>query len=158
MAAPMNHREHTAENLIAALLFMGIGIAALIIASDYPVGTLRRMGPGLYPMIIGGLLIAVGTGLAIQTLVTGRFEWRLPEWPGWRTLRAVFFVLLALLVFALLIRPAGLFIATSVLVFTATRAEPGYNLVSALVLSLSLAGLCAGIFVYGIGLPFRVWP
>jgi putative tricarboxylic transport membrane protein len=67
-------------------------------------------------------------------------------------------VTLSLIAFALLIRPAGLFIATAALALVARQAERGASLVRSVVLALALATLSAAIFVYAIGLPFRVWP
>ncbi|MDP2411804.1 MAG: tripartite tricarboxylate transporter TctB family protein [Pseudolabrys sp.] len=146
------------ENLISAILFVAIGTAAMIIATDYPIGSLRRMGPGLFPLLLGGLLTAVGIGLAVQSLLRFSLPWSFLGLPALATLRAMFFVMLALAAFAVLIRPAGLFPATAIMVFISTRAEPGHGIVSALVLSFVLAVTTALIFVYGIGLPIRLWP
>jgi fumarylpyruvate hydrolase len=44
------------------------------------------------------------------------------------------------------------------LVLLATRAEPGYPILSAVMLAVAMAVLSTGIFVYALGLPFRIWP
>ena len=149
---------HPIQDFIAALIFVAIGVGAFVVAGDYPVGTARRMGPGMFPLLVGGLLIAVGVGLAVQATFGGAFRLHRLHVADLRTLRALFFVLLALLVFALLIRPAGLFLATAATTFVSTRAEPGHRLLPAVVLALSVAALASLIFVQAIGLPIRVWP
>jgi putative tricarboxylic transport membrane protein len=116
------------------------------------------MGPGMLPLLIGGLLALVGIALAVQSFVLGGEGDETVSLPGLETCRAAFFVLLALLAFGLLIRPLGLFLATVVLVLVASRAEPRYPLLHAALLSLALGAMIVAIFVYGLGLPFRVWP
>jgi hypothetical protein len=140
------------------LLFALIGAGAVVMAQDYPLGTLARMGPGMLPTILGIMLGAVGVALTIQSFFTGDPEESGIQVPGKAAIRAAFFLLLGLLAFALLIRPAGLFIAIMVLVMVATRAEPGYPIIGAVVLAVVMAVLSTGIFVYALGLPFRIWP
>lgn len=146
------------EDLMAALLFIVIGVGAFVIALEYPTGTLRRMGPGVFPLLVSGLMIVIGAALAVQTLASGRLKAIPSLRPKFEIVRALFFVMASLLAFALLVRPAGLFIATAVQVFIATRAEPGRALTGSIVLSLSLAVIAAVIFIYGIGLPIPLWP
>ncbi len=145
------------ENLLSGFMFVGIGLGTVYVAADYPMGTLRRMGPGMLPIILGLMLCATGIALAVQSVLAGEHDPDI-EAPNWAAIRAAFFVLLSMLAFALLMRPAGMFIATMVLVLTASRAERGYPLLTAIILSVVLAGVAVGIFVYGLGLPFRVWP
>ncbi len=153
---------HPVEDLAAAIIFIVVAAGAFVIALDYPIGTLHRMGPGMFPLLISGLLTAIGVGLVVQSLVA----WRLravssvvPELvPNLVTVRALFVVMVSLLAFAVLVRPAGLFIATGVLAFIATRTEPGRGVVGSLILSLALSCITAAIFVYGIGVPIPLWP
>ena len=43
----------------AGMMLIGIGAAAMFIARDYRFGSALRMGPGFFPTILGGILIAV---------------------------------------------------------------------------------------------------
>jgi hypothetical protein len=140
-------------------LFLGIGIVAVVLAYGYPVGTMARMGPGMLPLILGGLLTAVGLALCVRSILpVGGADTTGDALPPLRTFRAALFVLLGLLVFAVTIRPMGLFLATVGLVLVSSRAEPGYSLAGAGVLAAVLAAMVSGIFVHGLGLPLRVWP
>jgi hypothetical protein len=152
-------RIRSQADFAAGLMFAGIGIGALLLGFDYGAGSVHRMGPGMLPILVSALLVAVGIALSAQSCIArgdeGGGEVSLP---GWATYRAAFFVLLALLAFGLLMRPAGLFLATVALVLVSSRAEPRYSLLQAGVLSLALAATVVAIFVHGLGLPFRVLP
>ena len=41
------------KDFVAGLMFIAIGIAAIVIASNYTLGTAARMGPGYFPRILG---------------------------------------------------------------------------------------------------------
>jgi len=146
------------EDLLSAIIFIVIGVAGFVLAQEYRTGTLQRMGPGMFPLMISGLLTAIGVGLAVQTLLSGRLKHVPSVIPTSTTVRSLFFVMLSLFVFAMLIQTAGLFIASAAQVFIATRAEPGRKVIGSVILSLTLATLAALIFVYGIGLPIPLWP
>lgn len=153
-----------AEDLVAAGIFIALGIGAFVIALDYRTGTLHRMGPGIFPLLVSGLMVILGAALAVQALAA----WRLRRSagagtgtgliPDFAAVRALIFTMASLLVFAMLIRPAGMLISITVMAFIATRAQSGRPIMSSLILSATLAVLCAVIFVYGIGLPISLWP
>tara|TARA_R110002012_G_scaffold199066_1_gene367961 strand:- start:88 stop:534 length:447 start_codon:yes stop_codon:yes gene_type:complete len=55
------------KEIAAGFLMLLIGVAALLIVSDYNIGSARRMGPGYFPLILSGLLSLVG----VLIIVTG---------------------------------------------------------------------------------------
>jgi hypothetical protein len=157
----MEDPRDRSRDIACALFFIAIGIGAVAIALNYPLGTPRRMGPGALPFLVGGLMVAVGIALAAQAWARGNRAGpllMLPALPSAHAARAVIFVTLSLIVFALLIRPAGLFLATAALAVVARQAEPGASLFGTAITALVLAFICSAIFVWAIGLPFRVWP
>ena len=48
------------KDLWAGLMLIAIGAAAVLVARNYPFGTALRMGPGFFPVILGGLLVLFG--------------------------------------------------------------------------------------------------
>ena len=48
------------KDVWAGLMLICIGAAAMFFARNYPFGTALRMGPGYFPMLLGGLLILFG--------------------------------------------------------------------------------------------------
>ena len=45
---------------------MALGAAAIAVASGYRLGTFAAMGPGMFPMILGGVLVLLGIGVVIE--------------------------------------------------------------------------------------------
>ena len=45
------------KDLWAGLMLVGIGAGSMFVARNYPFGTALRMGPGYFPVILGGLLV-----------------------------------------------------------------------------------------------------
>lgn len=134
------------KDLLSGLMFLLIGAALLTLSQDYTVGTLRDMGPGYFPLILGGLLIALGAALALLSLRgerDGSFD-RLSIGP-------LVCVLGSALLFGVLLRPAGLLIAVAVSVLVAAAATSKSNPVSAGLLALVLAAGSAFLFVYALG-------
>jgi TctA family transporter len=67
-------------DIIGGVALIVGGTAFAIIGADYNIGTLRRMGPGYFPLSIGIILIAFGFLVALPALiragVTPKPEWR----------------------------------------------------------------------------------
>jgi hypothetical protein len=160
------NKDDPQTDFVAAAMFVVIGASAVWIATEYSAGTLRRLGPGALPLGVGVLLVLCGVGLGLQAFLRARRDpvWRdlpllsFPALPQPHVIRSTLCVVVGLVLFGLLIRPAGLFLATAALVFVSSRAESGSPLLGSLVLALIIPLICVGIFVYGIGLPFKVWP
>ena len=55
------------KDFYAGLMFFGIGLFAMILAFQYPLGTAARMGPGYFPRVLGGILMALGAILSIRS-------------------------------------------------------------------------------------------
>src|SRR5229473_2536330 len=48
------------KDFFAGLIFIAFGLAAIIIGSNYSLGSAARMGPGYFPRILGILLLEHG--------------------------------------------------------------------------------------------------
>ena len=60
------------KDFYAGLLFIAFGIAAIVIGSNYALGTAARMGPGYFPRILGILLVTLGAILALRATAAAR--------------------------------------------------------------------------------------
>src|SRR6266571_1517657 len=58
------------KDFFAGLIFVAFGIAAIVIGSNYALGTAARMGPGYFPRILGILMIVLGTVVMFGLIVT----------------------------------------------------------------------------------------
>lgn len=140
------------QDFFAGLVFLGFGVGAIAIARHYPMGSAMRMGPGYFPAILGGLLILTGLALALRAF-------RLQGDPvGTWAVRPLLLVHGAVVAFALLVQPLGLVVATLALVVLSRLGGWDARAGEVAVLFVCLAGLAVGLFVYGLGLPFRIWP
>lgn len=141
-----------ARDFHAGLLFVLLGLVAVGVARTYAMGTAARMGPRYFPTILGGLLVVLGVVVAARALrLRGEAIGR------WR-LRPLALVLGAVLAFAALVQPLGLVLATLAVVVVGRLAGPRPRPLEVGLLSLALTALAVGLFVWGLRLPFKVWP
>ncbi|HEX9278487.1 MAG TPA: tripartite tricarboxylate transporter TctB family protein [Casimicrobiaceae bacterium] len=140
------------KDFFAGLLFIAIGVAAIAIASNYPLGSAARMGPGYFPRILGILLIALGAVLALRAL---RLQGSpLPRWP-WRP---TVVVLASVVLFGAIVNAVGVAISTVVLIITASAASHEFRPKESLIAGVLLAALAVGVFVIGLKLQLPIWP
>jgi hypothetical protein len=64
----MEIKIRSSRDFCAGLIFICFGIAALFIGGSYPMGTSSRMGPGYFPVLLGGILTLLGFIIAGQGL------------------------------------------------------------------------------------------
>lgn len=140
------------QDLWAGILFMAIGAVTAAAALDYPLGATRNIGPGYFPVLLGGILIVIGAAVAVKGLRADAEP--LGSW----AIRPLILITAAVVVFALLVRPLGLAVATLSLVAISSLAGAGFSLVRVLVLSAALVMLAAIIFIYLLSLPFSLLP
>ncbi|MDW9500541.1 hypothetical protein CN074_31930 [Sinorhizobium medicae] len=154
------NRIRRPSDFFSGLIFLGVGVFAIVQAIDYPLGTLRTMGPGYFPILVAVLLCGIG-----MTLV-GKSAAGEAENPVTVSLWPLLVVLAGLLAFALTLLKAGLFVAIVLLVMIVGGASGKYRPLASAVLALALAAACVAIFVLALGqqLPvfgewfdFRFW-
>ncbi len=140
------------KDLLAGLLFVCFGVGFMIVARNYPMGNAVRMGPGYFPSILGGSLALLGLA------VTLRAFWLEGEGVKRIIWRPLLLVIGAVVAFSLLVEPLGLVLATLALIFMSCLGGWDFRMVEVTLLFIFLAALAAGVFVYTLGLPFKVWP
>jgi hypothetical protein len=148
----MKIRIHNSQDFYAGLMFIFFGVLFLLGARNYPMGSAVRMGPGYFPAVLGGLLTVIGFVISAGALRSG--EESIKSW----ALRPMILVTIAVLGFAVLVNTAGLILAILALVILSCLAGSEFRLREVAGLSIVLAVLTVGVFVYGFGLPFKVWP
>jgi len=136
------------KDVWAGALLIAIGAAAIFLARNYGFGTALRMGPGFFPIVLGGLLILFG--LAILTSGLRSNEKIAGSW----SLRALVMLPLSLVLFGVLMEHGGFVPAMIVLIFGSATAGTEFKLVEVLLFSLGLTAVCAAVFVWGLGLPY----
>jgi len=124
----------------------------MVVAQRYRFGTPARMGPGFFPIMLGGILVALGLSLTVPALIrTGEPLSRVH-------LRPLLTILAAIVVFALLLQPLGFVLAATILVLISGLADPELRPVESVGLALLLTTFSVVIFVMMLGLPLNLWP
>ena len=135
---------------IAGALMVATGLFISIESLNYSFGTIARMGPGMTPFGLGVILTITGVLIFIFAKPVSVDEEDKPRF------RPVILPLAGILAFALLVDRAGLAPATFALVFISGVADPEHNIKSLTGLFFVLLALVWVVFVYFIGVPFRM--
>ena len=145
-------RIRSQSDFWCGLLFLAIGVTVMVLAQQYRVGTAARMGPGFFPILLGGLLGFLGLTLSIPALfMDGEKTPRLP-------LRPLAMILLGVAAFGVALEFLGFAIAVVALVLIGGLADPDLRPLESLGLALFLAVFSVGVFVALLGMPLTVWP
>ena len=134
----------------SGVIFVVVGVAAVVFARDHPMGTTMRMGPAYFPTTLGILLGLIGLAVILRALIQ----------PGPPVERFSFWkpalVLGSNVLFGLLLRPLGLVVSIVVLVLLSAYASERFRWSAALVLAIALAAGSALGFVRLLGLPIPI--
>ena len=144
--------QRSVRDLAAGLIFIALGLAFAIAASRYPIGTAFRMGPGYFPIVLGGLLVLLGILVAVEGIVAGEAApiGAVP-WP------AILLILGSILFFGVTVRGLGLVPSLCVTVLMAAFASRRTTALAALLIALGLTVACVIIFVEALGLSITLF-
>lgn len=139
------------QDLIAGLVTVTFGLFALYTAAAYPIGSLLRMGPGLFPCVLAALIVLLGAALVIAA-----FHPR-PRAPSIELrLRPPLMIGAGVSLFALLLERAGLVPATLALVVVSSLAESRWRPIRALTLAIGMTILVYLVFIVALQMPIKV--
>lgn len=142
------------RDVIGGVLMVVIGLAFTWYASShYALGTLRQMGPGMFPAGLGVVLAFLGILLGVSAMFR---PGTMPQIRTWTP----FFVLAAIVAFALSIRPLGLIPAVLAVTIISSFAELRVRPSSLFLLCLALSMIAWVTFGLGLNLPIPMfrWP
>ncbi len=130
----------------AAVLLGLLGVYVIWQGSGYEIGSLRRMGPGFFPVMVGSVLVLFAGLLVLEVRHSEK------EQAFWVP-RPLLMISLGFVAFAALLDRAGLVPATLALVILVSFAEKPVRPVAALVTAAGLSVLGVLVFIYGFGIP-----
>ena len=136
------------KDLLAGLVFVAFGLAFAVTAWSYDLGTALRMGPGYFPLVLGGMLVLLGALIVVEGFIAGEGEaiGAVP-WRGLVLLTA------AVLFFGFTVRGLGLAPSLFVTVLLAAFSSHRTTIVSALAMAFGLTAFCIVVFVKALGMP-----
>jgi putative tricarboxylic transport membrane protein len=145
-------RIRSPKDFWAGLIFVMIAAAFILLASQYRLGDLHRMGPAMFPILVGALLAALGATLALRGLVfDGEPVPRLYA-------RPLGISLVAIVLFGLALKWLGLIAAVTVLVLVGTYAAREVRPLENVALAAVMVLFSVAVFVWLLGLPLPLWP
>jgi hypothetical protein len=141
--------KRAVTDILAGLIFVAFGLAFAITSLSYEMGTPLRMGPGYFPLALGGILVLLGMLIVGKGFISSSSaEGRLGSVP-WRGL---FLIVAALLFFGLTVRGLGLVPATAATALLTALASYRTGILAAVAIAAGLTVLCVLIFVVALQL------
>lgn len=134
----------------AGVIYIFLGVAAIIIGKDYGIGTATKMGAAYFPVVLGGLLAFIGAislirAFAIQGDPISRLVYK-----------EAAIIIGSIVLFALVLRGAGLPIALILLVLLSAYTSKNFRWLPSIGLAVGLALFCTLVFVKGLGIPLPI--
>lgn len=145
-------RVTRSKDFWAGLMFAAFGAAFMIVARNYNMGTAVRMGPAYFPTLVGGLLLVLGLFVVLKAFFVASAP--VPR----LYLKPLAIVLAGVCLFGAVLRPLGLVVACVVLIVVGALAGNSFRWKEVLLLTVILVVFSVALFVYGLGLPFPLWP
>ncbi len=150
---PLRHPD-----VIASLIFGGLGATFCWASLGHEFGRAVDMGPGYFPRIVGGVLVLLAVLLGIRGLVEARrLEDPVPEALG-SSVGPIVTVGVALLLFSATLRSLGYVVAAALLVAVAGAAIPQRRWTDVALLAVVLSLTSGGLFVLALKLQAPLWP
>lgn len=139
------------KDFYTGLLYVAFGVAGLVIAQDYGMGSAAKMGPGYFPMVLSGLLTLFGVIALIRSFVRpgeslGEFGWK-----------ACLHICGGVVLFGALLVPAGFITALLALILVSASGSAYFKFSwrSALAL-VGLIAFCSVVFIKGLKVPIQL--
>jgi putative tricarboxylic transport membrane protein len=140
------------RDFYGGLVIAAVALFALWASRDLPGMRGFAFGPGTAPRLFAIVLIVLGVAVAATGVINkgpgiDRFYFRGP-----------FFVTLSVVLFAWLVRPLGLVIASFLSILAAAGATPESRLLETLIWGAVLTAFCVLLFPITLNLPMQLWP
>lgn len=135
------------QNLLRGLFLMAVALAFGLGSLNYTVGTFSRAGPGMFPLLVSGLLFLIGLLSVIRSFLAEKV-------PIDVKFKNLLIIIGSLCGFALISHYVNMSVATVFLVFLSGLAAPPYSVMRNLKIAVGLL-LVAVVFqkLLGLNLP-----
>jgi len=138
-----------------------IGLATIIGSREYSVGTLARMGPGYFPLLLGVALVLLGILVAVtpdsaEEIRTNAAREPFPQFAR-RRLRPWLAIAGSVAAFVVVGRYGGLVPATFVLIFVSALGDSQNSLKACFWLAVGVVTFAVLVFHYGMQMQFPLF-
>jgi putative tricarboxylic transport membrane protein len=140
------------RDFYGGLVIVAVALFALWASRDLPGLRGFAFGPGTAPRIFAGVLGLLGIAVAATGITN--------KGPGIDRfyLRGPLFISLSVVLFAWLVRPLGLVIASFLSIVAAAGATPESRVLETLIWGVVLTAFCVVLFPIALNLPMQLWP
>jgi len=140
------------QDFIGGLVLVAIALLALWASRDLQGMHGFTFGPGTAPRMFAVLLLGLGAAITITGIVSDGARFPHYSWRG------PLFVMLAIVFFALAIRPLGLVVAGFASFLISALGTPETRWAETIIVGVCLTIGCALLFPYVLGLPMPLFP
>ena len=145
-------RIRSPKDFWAGLFFVAAAAGFMLLSRQYNMGNMHRMGPALFPTLVGALLAGLGL------IITARsFAIDGPPVPRFHA-RPILISLIAISLFGVALAHFGLIAAVAVLVAVGAVASSESKPLEVAGLIAVLIAFSVGVFAWLLGLPIPLWP
>ncbi|MBU3636909.1 tripartite tricarboxylate transporter TctB family protein [Polynucleobacter sp. es-MAR-4] len=138
----------------AGIMYMVIGLFFTLVATQYPMGTAAKMGPGYFPFCLGILMTLLGLLILVKSLGAKATIDKIPPF-NWKVISIITG---SICLFGILLPTMGVLVAIFTLVFVASTASREFSWKAATLNSVVLIGFTYLVFIVGLKLTFPVLP
>jgi putative tricarboxylic transport membrane protein len=140
------------QDFVGGLAIIAVAGFAFWLGRDLPGGTGGGMGPGTLPKGLAVLLGLLGALLVLTSLFEKGMT--LDRW----SIRGPLFILGALVVFGLAVRPLGLAVAGPLAIVVSAFASDEVRWKETILFGALMTAFCIGLFKFALGLPIPLAP
>jgi Tripartite tricarboxylate transporter TctB family len=145
-------RIRAPKDFWAGLIFVTIGLAFILLSQQYRLGDMHRMGPGMFPTLVGALLAVLGAAITLRAFVADGEG--VPRFYA----RPIGITFLAIVLFGIALAWLGLVAAIAVLVLIGAYAARDVRPLENAALAAVMVLFSVVLFVWVLGLPLPLWP
>jgi putative tricarboxylic transport membrane protein len=145
-------RIRSPKDFWAGLIFVAIGGGFVLLAQQYRLGDMHRMGPAMFPTLVGALLAALGAVMVLRAFALDGGP--VPRFYA----RALGISLLAIVLFGIALQWLGLVAAIALLVLVGAQAAREVRPLETVALAVVMIAFSVAVFVWLLGLPLPLWP
>lgn len=147
-----SEKKGNRADVLAGGVMIGLGALGLWAGRDLQFGTPAMMGPSFLPIVLCGVLIAIGLFVLVKAL--GRSF----EPIGETNIRPLIILIVAIAGFAFLAEGAGFVVSTIWLIAVGSLADQESRWREVAISTVLLTIFDAGVFIYALGVQMPMWP
>ncbi|AMN42048.1 tripartite tricarboxylate transporter TctB family protein [Rhodoplanes sp. Z2-YC6860] len=145
-------RIRAPKDFWAGLFFIAVALGFMLLSTQYNMGNMHRMGPALFPTLVGALLAGLGLIIAVRSFAIDG-----PPVPRLQA-RPILISIIAISLFGVVLAHFGLVAAVTALVAVAAFASAESKPLEIAGLIVLLIVFSVGVFAWLLGLPIQLWP